>query len=68
MYTQQSAKQLLLSDYQAGSNCSEKIEERLKYYRETAVSCFMKGIIEGDHRSQRTVYLLINVWFKNIHE
>ena len=68
LYTQRSAKQLLLQEIENGANSSSKIEERLMNYKTTAIECYLKGMIEGEKLSTKIVYSFINFWFHSINE
>lgn len=61
--TQIQSKQLLYKEIQNGPNSSAKIEERLTNYKEMTIECYLKGMVEGERLSSRTVYSFINLWF-----
>lgn len=68
LFTQQSAKQLLLQEIQNGPNSSSKIEERLKHYKELTVECYLKGMIEGETLASKCVYYFVSIWFHSFNE
>lgn len=45
LITQIGAKRLFLKEIMDGGNDEDKIEERLATYKETAIECYLKGLI-----------------------
>ncbi|KAK8817343.1 hypothetical protein WA556_003236, partial [Blastocystis sp. ATCC 50177/Nand II] len=67
LVAQQSAKQLMLSEYEKGPNCEEKIQERLKVYRDLTLQLYLRGLGEGE-QDNKTVYHFISLWFQFLKE
>lgn len=67
LVVQQSAKQLMLSEYEKGPNCEEKIQERLKVYRDLTLQLYLRGLGEGE-QDNKTVYHFISLWFQFLKE
>lgn len=67
LFTQLSAKQLMLSEYEKGPNCEEKIQERLKVYRDLTLQLYLRGLSEGEQKD-KNVYRFISLWFQFLKE
>ena len=68
LFSQLSAKQLMLSEYEKGPNCEERIKERLKVYRDMTLQLYLRGLKEGEVLSDRIVYHFISFWFQFLKE
>lgn len=68
IYSQQCAKQLFLQEVQNGANSETRIEERLIAYKETSISCYLKGIIAGESHANKAVSHFVSLWFHSFNE
>lgn len=63
LVTQIRVKRLFLKEIMDGGNDEEKIEERLTTYKETAIECYLKGLIAGESHAHKAVFHFVNLWF-----